>query len=185
VQLTSDAILTNKVIKLGIYSWDEAVSFVHNLPYGRNTNRSDLSLVLSEKKGTCSSKHGFLKALATENNLLDIQLFIAIYKMNLHNTPGIGCTLTEHNLPYIPEAHCFLRVKGVPIDVTQTHSNFNKIQNSILVETEIESYQVSEYKIDLHQNFVSKWITVNNIPFTFEEIWNFREQCIQNLATRA
>ena len=43
-------------------SFEELIVKVKNLPYGRNANRYDFSLVLSENKGTCSSKHAFLKS---------------------------------------------------------------------------------------------------------------------------
>ena len=70
--------------------WDELVSYIKELPYGRISNREDLTLVLSEQKGSCSSKHVLLKTVAVENQMEDVGLFIGIYKMTRENTPGIG-----------------------------------------------------------------------------------------------
>ena len=115
----------------------ELIETVKNIPYGRNSNRYDFSLVLSENKGSCSSKHAFLKEFASKNNIENVQLFIGVFKMNEENTPKIGNILTTNNLRYIPEAHCYLKVKDVPIDVTSKESFYDKIKNEILIEIEI------------------------------------------------
>ena len=47
----------------------ELIDKIKNLPYGRNANRYDFTLVLSENKGTCSSKHAFLKDFADKNEI--------------------------------------------------------------------------------------------------------------------
>jgi len=65
------------------------------LPYGRTANRTDLSLVISEQKGTCSSKHALLKEVADLNGIKGIDLIIGIYKMSEANTPGIGDELSK------------------------------------------------------------------------------------------
>jgi hypothetical protein len=45
--------------------FEALIEKVKNIPYGRNSNRTDFSLVISENKGTCSSKHAFLKDFFT------------------------------------------------------------------------------------------------------------------------
>ena len=101
--------------------------------------------------------------------------------MNGFNTK-IGSVLNEYNLEYIPEAHCYLKIDGTVVDVTSKESNFEKLKNDILEETEIESYQVSEFKIQYHKNYIKKWIIDHQINYTFDEIWNIREQCIKQLS---
>ena len=32
-----------------------------------------------------------------------------------------------------------------------------------------------------HKNFLKKWISDENIPYSLEEIWQIREQCIKDL----
>ena len=56
-KLTSKDKLSELAKRNGIKTWNELTKFIKNLPYGRNKNRTDFGLVLSEQKGTCSSKH--------------------------------------------------------------------------------------------------------------------------------
>ena len=86
-KLTSKDKLTNLVRSKGIETWNELTEFIKTLPYGRNKNRTDFGLVISEKKGTCSSKHALLKSIADLNNILNIDLVIGIYRMTELNTP--------------------------------------------------------------------------------------------------
>ncbi len=154
---------------------------VRHIPYGRNSNRTDFSLVITENKGTCSSKHAFLKDFADKNNIANIDLVIGIYKMNEQNT-NVGTILSENKIDYIPEAHCYLKINGEVIDVTNPNSDFNKIKNDILEEIIIEPNQVTDFKVNYHKAFIQNWIIENKINYSFEEIWIIREQCIENLS---
>ncbi len=156
---------------------------VKHIPYGRNSNRFDFSLVLSENKGTCSSKHAFLKDFAAKNNIGKVKLFIGIFKMNEHNTPKIFPVLKEHQMDYIPEAHCYLKIANEVVDVTSTESFFETIKNDILEEHEIEPFQVADYKVAYHQDFLKNWINETHQILSFEEIWNIRELCIAQLSS--
>jgi len=78
---------------LGCSTFHEACLHVKDLPYGRTSDKSSLLNVLTEQKGTCSTKHALLKALADEQSL-DILLTIGIYPMRETNTPGVGEILT-------------------------------------------------------------------------------------------
>lgn len=178
---TSTDSLTLLLISKGILTFEEAIEFIKQIPYGRNTNRDDFSLVILENKGTCSSKHAFLKEIATQNALPNIKLIIGIYKMNETNTK-IGTILSENQIHYIPEAHCYLKVNNEVIDITTSISEFKKIKNNILEEIEIEPKQVGDFKIKHHQEFLKKWITKNEIQHSFDEIWKIREQCIEQLS---
>lgn len=162
-------------------NFDTLIEKVKHIPYGRNSNRTDFSLVISENKGTCSSKHAFLKDYADKNNITNIELTIGIYKMNEQNNQ-IGTTLSENNIDYIPEAHCYLKINGEVVDVTNPSSDFNKIKNDILEEITIEPNQVSDFKVNYHKAFIQNWIIENKISYSFEEIWAIREQCIENLS---
>lgn len=172
---------TQLLLSKGITTWREALQFIRKIPYGRNTNRADFSLVLTENKGTCSSKHAFLKEIARNNHIPNVDLIVGIYKMNENNTK-IGSLLTENNLEYIPEAHCYLRINNQTVDVTTMQSEFDKLQSDILMEVRIEAHQVIDYKIQLHHDYIQKWIIKNKITATFEEIWILREKCIQHLS---
>ena len=108
----------------------ETVDFVKKIPYGRNANRKDFSLVISENKGTCSSKHAYLKDFATRNNIPNVQLILGIYKMNEQNTK-IGSILSDNFLDFIPEAHCYLKIDGKTVDVTSKDADFDKIDYQV------------------------------------------------------
>ena len=163
-------------------NFDELINKVKNIPYGRNTNRYDFSLVLSENKGTCSSKHAFLKDFADKNEIESVKLHIGIFKMNEVNTPKLGDLLTKNNINYIPEAHCYLKINQIPVDVTTSDSFYDKIKQDIIEEIEILPNQVSDFKVEYHKAFLKKWIKETNQNNTFEEIWRIREQCISKLS---
>jgi hypothetical protein len=173
--------LTQQIQNLGIDSWEDLLIYVKNIPYGRNANREDLSLVLKENKGTCSSKHAFLKEVANQNKIPNVKLIIGIYKMNESNT-NIGTILTDNDIEFIPEAHCYLKIDAVRVDCTTPKSNFAKIEKDILEEIEIEPFQVGEFKIDYHQNFIKNWLSNSKSKITFEQLWTIREQCIAFLS---
>lgn len=160
----------------------ELIEKVKHIPYGRNSNRYDFTLVISENKGTCSSKHAFLKDFANKNNIPNIKLYIGIFKMNEENTSKIFPLLSENQINYIPEAHCYLKVDGIPLDITTSESFYAKIKNDILEEIEIEPIQVANYKVNYHKDFLKKWIIETNQNKTFNEIWTIREKCIQKLS---
>lgn len=160
----------------------ELIEKVKHIPYGRNSNRYDFTLVISENKGTCSSKHAFLKDFANKNNIPNIKLYIGIFKMNEENTSKIFPLLSENQINYIPEAHCYLKVDGIPLDITTSESFYAKIKNDILEEIEIEPIQVAKYKVNYHKDFLKKWIIETNQNKTFNEIWTIREKCIQKLS---
>jgi hypothetical protein len=181
ISLTSNDELTKQLLELGISNWNDVLVRVRNIPYGRNSNREDLSLVLKENKGSCSSKHAFLKEIANQNNIPSVQLIIGIYKMNESNTK-IGNILSQNSIDYIPEAHCYLNINGERLDYTTGSSSFEKIKNDLLEEIEIEPYQVGEFKIKFHQDFIKKWLSDSNATITFDQLWTVREQCIAYLS---
>jgi len=182
-KLTSKDKLTELVRSKGIETWNELTEFIRNLPYGRNKNRTDFGLVLSERKGTCSSKHALLKSIADFNNITNVNLLIGIYRMTELNTPKIGNELTENSFNFIPEAHCYLKINGNRIDLTTKESEFDKLKKDIIEEKEIEPNEVSKFKVDYHKEFVKRWLKETDSKFTFNKVWSIREKCIENLTT--
>ncbi|MBO6606683.1 MAG: hypothetical protein JJ905_09560 [Psychroserpens sp.] len=156
-------------------------AFIQNLPYGRNTNRTNFELVITERRGTCSSKHALLKRVADLNRIPNIELVIGIYKMTELNTPKIGSELSKNALEYIPEAHCYLIIEGKRTDLTSGRANIERIASDIIIEIRIEPDQVSEYKVDYHKAFIRNWLIESNSKLNFDQIWSIREQCIANL----
>lgn len=180
-EIKSSGELSRLVRERNIHSAKALITFIQNMPYGRTANRSDLSLLFTENRGTCSSKHALIKSIAMENGFEDLKLFIGIYKMTAHNTPNIGNGISENDLEYIPEAHCYLKFGKTIIDITSTNSDFEKIRTVILEEVEIEPQQIGQFKVELHQNYIKNWIEEKRIPLSFEKIWAIRENCIVHL----
>ena len=181
--LSSKDELTTLAKSYGITSWNELTEFIKNLPYGRNKNRKDFGLVLSEKKGTCSSKHALLKNMADLNKISNINLVLGMYRMNTLNTPKIGSILITKGIEYIPEAHCYLKINGIRSDYTTKKSEFKNIEKDILQEIDIQPEQVIDFKVAYHKAFIKNWLKNTNSKFNFEQIWRIREKCIENLCS--
>lgn len=181
--IKSEDELSQLIKSKGIINWEMLVQYVQAIPYGRNTNREDFSLVIKENKGTCSSKHALLKELAVLNEIEGVQLIIGMYKMSEKNTPKIGNALSKQGFDYLPEAHCYLKINGQQKDYTNLNTDFDLIKNDLISEVEIEAYQVGVFKVEYHKTFMTNWIEENKINKNFEEVWAIREQCILNLSS--
>lgn len=179
--LKSDDELTTQIIEAGIVTWNDLVRSVQNFHYARNANRCDLALVWKERKGTCSSKHAFLKHISELNNIPDVKLILAFYKMDGQNTPGVGNILEAYSLPFIPEAHCYLTVHNEVLDITKTTSDFSVYSNAIIATREITPADVIENKITWHRQFIAKWLEECQLEMTLDKVWSIRERCIQAL----
>ena len=169
-------------LERGIPDFQQAASFIRSLPYKRNSSKTDVSIVLRENCGTCSTKHAVLAALAIENKVPGVQLMLGMFRMNSANTPRTGNVLENAGLNYIPEAHNYLRMNGEILDCTVAGEGFSFL-NDLLEEKEILPSQVGDYKVSYHQDFLRRWLNENPaIKLTFAELWAIREQCIQNLS---
>jgi len=180
-KLTSKDKLTILIKYNGIETFEETIEFVKSLPYGRNSNRVDFKLVITERKGSCSSRHSFLKKVADLNGIPNIKLILGIYKMHKKNTPSIGNIIINNSIDFIPEAHCYLKIDGERIDVTTYQSDIKKFEKDIVKEIEIQPEQVSKFKVEYHKDYLNNWILENKIERSFDEIWKIREECIENL----
>ncbi|MCS1351077.1 hypothetical protein [Mechercharimyces sp. CAU 1602] len=168
-------------LRQGITTFDEAKEWVCSLPYQRILDPSDPLRVITERRGTCSSKHALLAFLAKEMGL-QLPLMLGIYRMNEQNTPGVGRVLRSYQLAYIPEAHCYVKIGEKREDytrqVTSDHSPFAEL----LYEEEISPDQIGQYKVSLHQRFLREWSYSINTSYSFSELWQIREACIASLS---
>ena len=48
----------------GIHSFKAACEYVHNLPYGYNSDRDDSMILFKEGYGSCTTKHAVIAMLA-------------------------------------------------------------------------------------------------------------------------
>ncbi len=167
----------------GIATFAEAGKFVANLKYGRNANKEDLTTLFSDNCGTCSTKHALLKLWAEEQGRQDIKLMLGIFRMNAQNTPKAGKILTKYNLPYLPEAHNYLKCHEIRLDFTLPEEKALQFENDLLEEIEIEVFQITAFKVQYHKDFLQKWLLENpTIIFDLETIWKIREECIEALS---
>ena len=167
---------------MGVFSFSEAIQYVRQLPYGRTKDRANPNLVLEEGKGSCSTKHALIKKLAIEQNWHGVKLYMCMYKMNAGNTAKIGAILKANDLVYLPEAHCVLKIEDDYIDITNTASNFNKIEQDVLFLEEILPEQIGDYKVAQHKAYMRSWIEEQQLSTSFDALWNIREQCIKALS---
>jgi len=172
----SSAFLANN-----LFWFDDCVHYIHQLPYGRNTHRDDFSLVLEENKGTCSTKHALIKALADEQNIL-LSLVLGIFLTTSDHDPRIAPLLEKYNLPAIPEAHCFLKFREVRFDITFSGEIQFPSQDEIINEYLITPTQIGKYKVQKHKDFIDAWIAENHITYSAEQIWDIREEWINLLS---
>jgi len=175
--------VSNHFLSRGIFTFHNAAKYVQSLDYGRNVDKSNLLTVFSDNRGTCSTKHALLKCLADENGFEDITLFIGIFKMNGSNTPKIKERLLKYNIPYIPEAHTYLKYEAQYFDFTKIGASPEDFLNDLMHEIEIQSNQINVQKVEIHKSFLRNWLRVNSDnKYSIEEIWNIREECIKDLS---
>lgn len=182
-ELTSDEKYSARFREAGICSFQAACDFISKLPYGRNANREEFGLVLSEGKGTCSSKHALLAELALENGHPEVELIAGIFLMNGETHSKLAHFFTGKNYPNIPECHCYLRVKGERFDFTDTSGTMELIAPKLVREQRIDPSQVSDWKIVIHKDYLQRWLNRNPaVGMTLEEIWKDREEAIRLLS---
>lgn len=174
--------ISQKFLERNITTFARATEFIRLLPYGRNKNKSDLGTLFHDLCGTCSSKHALLKVLAEENNSSGIDLIIGLFKMHAKNTPAVEGTLKQNGLPYIPEAHCYLRANCQVLDFTTATADPSDFLNELLEEIVILPHQISDFKVSWHKKKLDAWLSSNtHIRLSAAELWLIREQCIKDL----
>jgi hypothetical protein len=181
LQLLNKGKLSERLLEMDFEDFDTVAEWVKNLPYQRISDKSNFELTITENRGTCSSKHAFLKSLAIEQDWSDITLYIGIYRMNGSNTRGVGSILSKAGIDFIPEAHCYLKYKGSRIDFTHPDLNVLNVEDEIMKEILIQPEQVGIYKEALHKQFIEDWLQKEKIGYSLDFIWRIREQCIQQL----
>jgi hypothetical protein len=171
--------LCEDVLARGFFTFDQLAEHVRSLPYGRTANTADPLAVLQEKRGTCSSKHQLLAAVAHECGHLDVQLAVGIYEMSEENTPGVGAVLRPAALSSIPEAHCYLTVRGERFDFTGLSAGESSPFDALLAEHVVSPADLPEAKGRFHRDAILTWAHARGIPA--EVAWATREACIAAL----
>lgn len=114
--------VSDTFLQMNIRRFHHACRWVHELPYGYNSERDDLMILFKEKMGTCTTKHAVIGTLAAEQGL-DIRKNIGIYAMTEEIVRGTQALLARFVLPYIPMVHCFLVHGRCRVDLTEGNRN--------------------------------------------------------------
>ncbi len=122
VPVDGDGIVSDEFLRLGINGFIEACRYVHQLPYGYNSDREDLLILFKEGKGSCTTKHAVIATLA-EELALPIFKHIGIYEMTEEIVTGTKEILKDYDLPYVPMVHCFLVYEQYRVDLTEGNHN--------------------------------------------------------------
>jgi hypothetical protein len=172
--------LARDFLALGLRRFVDAARHVWELPYGRNSDRADFHLVLSEGRGTCSTKHALLAALARAHGQ-PVKLMLGIYEMHERNTPGVGAVLEREGLSGIPEAHCYLVVRERRVDLTRKEpaAESTAAVACFFVEQQLEPEDIGAPKEEKHRAFIRDWAARRRLDA--ERIWRVREACITAL----
>lgn len=176
--------ISDRFIAKNLVSFDECIHYIHQLPYGRNKQRDQYYLVLSEGKGTCSTKHALIKALADEQNI-PLSLILGLLITTTKQDPRISKMLKKHNLPGIPEAHCILKYNSIYFDITFPGELLSVKPHEIVQEFSIIPDQIGSFKLEKHHDFIERWINEQNIPYSKSQIWEIRESWIKFLSNIA
>ena len=121
--------------ELGIESFQAACEYVHQLPYGYNSDRDDLTILFKEGKGSCTTKHAVIATLAAELGLAVVKR-IGIYAMTESIVTGTQAILERYGLPYVPMVHCFLAIGDLFVDLTAGNINGKNRSIDLFLHTE-------------------------------------------------
>jgi len=114
--------MSKKFLELGVSSFHEACRYVHELPYGYNSDREDRMILFRENRGSCTTKHGVIAELAAELELPVVKA-VGIYPLDEEIVTGADRILSKYSLPYLPMVHCFLESGDHRVDLTEGNDN--------------------------------------------------------------
>ena len=109
-------------LEMQVTTFLEACGWVHQMPYGYNSNKDDLMILFKEKMGTRTTKHAVSATLAHELGL-SVEKHIGIYAMTEAIVSGTQRILDQFQLPYLPMIHCFLVSGNHRVDLTEGNRN--------------------------------------------------------------
>ena len=173
--------LSRKLLALNINTFNDAIQYIHSLKYGRPSDADCSHSLILENKGTCSSKHLFLKRVIDGHNIKNIELTVGIYRMNEYNTPGVGTILNKYGLSYMPEAHSYLTFNAQRYDYTFANSKNQLWEQDLVKEKYFTTHHFSQEKVIFHKETLTNWIKEYALQYTLGEIWEIREACILQL----
>lgn len=181
--VASRSALGEAVRGFGFESFPALAAHVAGLPYGRVADPVDAVSVLREGRGTCSSKHRLLAAVAQDAGHPEIELIVGLYAMSEANTPGVGAVLGATPGGWIPEAHTWLRVAGARVDLTGLPAGAESPFDALIEEHVVPPAALVETKTRLHREVLAQWAPT--VGLSAAEAWTLREACIAALVLGA
>lgn len=167
----------------GCKTFAEACEWIRDLRYGRTSDREDLRLIFSERRGTCSSKHAVLAYAALEQHHPEVEIIAGIFLMNGETHPQLGDFFRDKPYSSLPECHCYLRIGGERFDFTTPGNAMESIAPKIVREQRMDPHQAAGWKVAIHRNYIEGWLKRNpQLGMTLENAWDDREKCIALLA---
>ena len=121
-EISGSGVVSKVFTQRGVKGFIDACRFVHQLPYGYNSDRDDLLILFKEGRGSCTTKHAVIATLAEELSLPVVKN-IGIYRMTEDLVTGTNEILDRFNLPYLPMVHCFLLYQNYRVDLTEGNIN--------------------------------------------------------------
>lgn len=168
---------SKQFLKKQLVNFHEAIDYVYQLKYAPPSEPFNFKLILEEEKGTCSTKHALLVALATELDL-PVQLGLGIYNLTPLRFPLIKDILKKFKIPYIPESHNFMIYNNKFLDITFPGACTLLLPTDIIQAEIILPEQITSYKAEMHKHYLNKWFKENAFSFTLEEFYEARRLCI-------
>lgn len=172
--------LSNECVDRGIISFLSFIEWVEQLPYGRNSDRTEYRLVFDEEKGTCSTKSALINAVAAENGWENVKLYLGVFMMSEETHPSLRTILNENSLKALPEVHTYLKISNEIRDVTGLETGSESFEKSLQIEVEIKPDQIGEYKENWHKAQIVAYSFENGM--SPNDLWEIREKCILELA---
>jgi hypothetical protein len=115
---------------------------------------------------------------------------------NIYDNPDFFTTYSHlraeesaqrNGLPYLPEAHCYIRLGSTRIDLTGILAGPDTEPiTHFLFETEVEPDQILDRKAPIHKHFLESWRRQRRLQHhTSQELWPIREERIASLSCQA
>jgi len=157
-RLQSNGVVSERFLTLRIKDFHDTCRYVHELPYGYNSNRDDVFILFKEGYGSCTTKHAVIATLAEELNI-PVYKMIGIYAMNEDLVTGTNSILETYHLPYLPMVHCFLSHESYFVDLTEGNNNGknHSIKDFLFTEKVISNISEKDEYL-LYKNAVQKHI---------------------------
>ena len=81
-----------------------------------------------------------------------LEMVMGMIKMSAANTPRVKHILEQHKLPYMPEAHIYLKYNDEVLDYTASSFNISGHDKAdVISETGIEPDQIADHKVNIRK----------------------------------